>query len=267
MNAGIRKAWAGSATAMLAACLLAGQGCTSAGSSSLVQQMESDRRARAHYRLGVENLRLGRPALAVRELLSAQEYNADDAWIHLALAEAYRMQGRLDLAEESLGESLRLRPKFQEARLNLSALYIQMDRYEEAIGESQRLLQDPTFPVPWKALTNQGWAELQLGRHAEARRSLELALQYHDHYWQAHLNLGILEAQQGHHLEALERFERVVALEPGPLGEAEAHFRIAEIYVSLGNRDRAVHHLTAVTRGGPSGPWGKRSEDYLKRLR
>jgi type IV pilus assembly protein PilF len=266
MIAGVHTKLGRGVAATLAACLLLASGCATDG-SSLATQFETDRRARAHYRLGVENLRLGRPALAVRELLAAAEYDARDAWIPLALAEAYRMQGNLELAEKSLVEALRLRPEFQEARLNLSALYLQMDRHEEAIAESQRLLRDPTFPVAWKALTNQGWAELQLGRHADARRSLELALQHHEDYWQAHLNLGILEAKEGHHLAALERFEKVLALQPGQMGEAEAHYRIAEIYVSLGNRDRAVQHLTAVTTGGPSGPWGKRSEDYLKRLR
>lgn len=266
MIAEVRTQTARGVVATLAACLLAVSGCATGG-GSLTTQLETDRRARAHYKLGVENLRLGRPALAVRELLAASEYEPKDPWVHLALAEAYRMQGHYGPAEKSLEESLRLRADFQEARLNLSALYVQMDRFDEAIAESQRLLRDPTFPVPWKALTNQGWAEIQLGRNADARRSLELALQYHEDYWQSHLNLGILEAKEGHHLEALERFERVLALEPGPMGEAEAHYRIAEIYVSLGNRDRALQHLTAVTRGGPSGPWGKRSEDYLKRLR
>lgn len=251
---------------LLGSSLVLASACATPGPSAESKDFDGDARARAHYKLGVEHLRLGQPALAVRELLAAQGYDAADPWIYLALAEAYRMQGRTKLAEDSLDEALRLRPDFQEARLNLSALYIQMDRYEESIAQSHMLLQDPTFPVPWKALTNQGWAELQLGRLADARRTLELAVQYHENYWQAILNLGILEAKEGNRLDALEQFEKVLALGPGPAAEAEAHYRIAEIYVSLGNRDRAVQHLTAAS-SGPSGPWGKRSEDYLKRLR
>ena len=59
----------------------------------------------------------------------------------------------------------------------------------------------------------------------------------------------------------------MLAQKPGPIAEAEAHYRMATIYISLGNRAKAVHHLTAATETRPSGEWGKRSADYLKRLR
>jgi hypothetical protein len=40
-----------------------------------------------------------------------------------------------------------------------------------------------------------------------------------------------------------------------------------EVYISLGNRKQALEHLVAASSQRPSGPWGKRSEDTLKRLR
>ena len=61
--------------------------------------------------------------------------------------------------------------------------------------------------------------------------------------------------------------DRVLELSPGPLGTAETNFRMAEIYVSLGKREQALEHLVAASSQRPSGSWGKRSEDYLKRLR
>ena len=48
---------------------------------------------------------------------------------------------------------------------------------------------------------------------------------------------------------------------------AEANYRLAEIYVSLGKRDRAVSHLLAAVEGSPNGRWGQKSEEYLKLLR
>jgi Tfp pilus assembly protein PilF len=260
-------------SAALLALLLAALGCASAAgpsptaSESAGQESSTERRTQAHYKLGVEHLRQGQPALAIRELRAATEYDPSDVWVRLALAEAYRMKGHLDLAESELNTALRLRPDFQQARLNLSALYIQMERYEEAVAQTRALLEDPTFPVPWKALTNQGFAEYKLGRLREARQSLELAVEYHGEYWQALLNLGILDADEGRRLEALERFDAVLALRPGPLAESEVNYRIGEIYVALGNRERAVQHLTAAASNRPSGEWGRRSEDYLKRLR
>ena len=244
---------------------LAGLGCATGSGPGSVSQTD-ERKAESHYKIGIERMREGRMGLAIREFQAAAEFDPTDAWIQLSMAEAYRLKGYPKLAEEGLLEALRLRPDFQQARLNLSALYVQLERYDEAIAQTQSLLADPTFPVPWKALTNQGWAQYELGLLQDARWSLEQAVEYHETYWQAILNLGILDAEEGNRLEALERFDQVLALTPGSLAVSETNYRIGEIYIALGNRARAVEHLTAAASNRPSGPWGKRSEDYLKRL-
>src|SRR5690606_40350034 len=92
-----------------------------------------------------------------------------------------------------------------EAHLNLSALYIQLQRYEESIAHTRRLLEDPTFPQPWRALTNLGWAELQLGQARAAAEHLQLALDHRDDYWPARLNPGILDASRGRPAAAIAR--------------------------------------------------------------
>lgn len=254
----------GGASLGVGVALLVGLGCATSGKSAKELELH---RARVHYDLAVEHMAQGRTALALRELQQAEQLDPNDPWIPLALGEGYRRKGRLEQAEQHLLRAMEVDPGSQTARLNLSALYVQMKRYEDAIPLAVTLADDPTFPAPWRALTNLGWAELQLGRRKDARRHLELAAEYHEGYWPAQLNLGILEAEEGNRLEALQRFEHVLTRKPGPLPEAEAHFRMAEIYVSLGQRERAIQHLTAVGERRPSGTWGKRSADYLKLLR
>lgn len=223
--------------------------------------------ARSHQSVGVSYLRDGRVPLAIRELRASVELNPDDKWTHLALAEAYRLRDLLPDAERHTLAAIELDPEFHEARLTASGLYIQMERFDDCIAQTRILVDDPTFPHPWTALTNQGYAQYRMGQLREARESLENALAYHDRYWQALLNLGILDTEEGLRQEAIERFESVIALDPGPLGKAEANYRIAEQYISMGDRGRAVEHLVAASSLRPNGPWGKKSEDYLKRLR
>jgi len=239
-------------------------------------QEERFRRALAHRDLGADHLQHGDNALALRELLIAEEINPKDPSVQSGLAEAYRRQGHYPEAEKHLVRCIELatrngptgqRSTIQLARMNLSSLYVQMERYPESIEQSKLLANDPTFPAPWIALSNQGWAEYKLGRVDQARQTLGLALQYKDDYWRSLLNLGILEAETGHKAEALPLFSRALKQKPGPLAEAEINYRIAEIYVSMGERDRALRHLTAAVQTKPSGEWGKRSEDYLKALR
>jgi tetratricopeptide (TPR) repeat protein len=244
-------------------------GCASAGGDDAEERISAadESRARAHQSVGATHLREGRVALAIRELRASEKLNPGDRWTQLTLAEAYRQKGLNADAEKHLQKALAIDPTFQDARLTLSGLYIQLERYPDAIREAQVLIDDPTFPQPWTALTNKGWALAQLKQHKEAREALSTALEYNSRYWRAELNLGILDSEEGKRVDAIERFERVLELTPGPLGTAEANYRIGEIYVSLGNRKRALEHLVAASSQRPSGPWGKRSEDYLKRLR
>jgi tetratricopeptide (TPR) repeat protein len=240
--------------------------CAGAPDSAVISAADESR-ARAHQSVGTTHLKEGRVALAIRELRAAEELNPADEWIQLTLAEAYRLKGLTSEAEAHLLKALEVEPGFQSAHLTLSGLYIQMARYPDAITHAELLVDDPTFPKPWEALTNKGWALIQLERYDEARKALELAIDYHDRYWRAQLNLGILDVKEGKRLDAMERFDRVLGLRVGPLALAETNFRLAEIYISLGNRGRAVEHLMAASSQRPSGTWGKRSEDTLERIR
>ena len=247
--------------------LALGAQLTACATTNPATTAENERKARSHYEVALNHLKEGRAAVAIGELQQADELQPNDPWIQLSLAEAYRLKSHNAEAEKYLLRALELRPDFHAAKLNLSAIYIGLGRYDEAVQLSEELLGDATFPIPWKALTNKGYAYYKLGKHAEARAALENALEYHERFWPAILVLAILEEDTGQRLEAREGYEKVLSLKPGPIAEAEAHYRIATIYISLGNRSKAMHHLSVASETRPSGVWGKRSADYLKRLR
>jgi Tfp pilus assembly protein PilF len=243
-----------------------GLGCATTQAPQEVDA-QIERQAQAKYNLGIDHLDNGRTAMALRELLAAEQLNPADAWTQFALAEAYRRSNRPQDAIAHLERTMQLEPDLQSARLNLSGVYIQMGDYENAARHAQILVDDPTFPTPWRAHTNLGWAQLRTGQPAAARRNLELAIQYSPRYWPALLNLGILEASEGRRLEAIGYFQRVVEIKPGPLATAESHYRIAETLIALGQQDKAVSHLMAAAEIEPNGQWGPKSEEYLKLLR
>ncbi len=255
--------------AMLGVLTLAGSGplsgCATAASKARAKQ--NALKARSHFEIGADHLNNGRDADGLREMLRAETLDPRNARVHMGLAEAYKRKGRIEEAEKQLRRVLELHPPYHDARLMLSNLYIHLERYEDALSETRVLMDDPTFPGVWRALTNQGWAQFRMGRNAEARGDLELALEYRRHYWPALLNLGILEAQEGHHFEAITLFGEMLASDVRPGALAEANYRIAELYVSTGYRDRAVAHLVAAVDQAANGPWGKKSEEYLKILR
>jgi tetratricopeptide (TPR) repeat protein len=230
------------------------------------QKVEMQRRARVHYQMGVEHLRANRSPQAVSALLEARRFDPDSERTELALAEAYRQQGRSREAEAHLLRALQIDPRFHQAAFNLSALYIQTERYEEAIPHLQQLLADPTFAGPWRALSNLGWAEYRLGRYDDAHRHLTLAVDHRPDHWPARLNLGILEAERGNRDTAIEQFQHVLQDDPGPLAEAEVRFRLAEQLMSAGDKQGAVRQLKTASNLEPSGPWSRRSAEYLQTL-
>jgi Tfp pilus assembly protein PilF len=264
MTKSVRSHIAAALCAVGLAALLPLAGC--ATSASKAKEELDGKKARSHLELGIDHLHNGRVALGLRDLLMAESFDPKNARIQFALAQAYTRKGRVDDAEKHLLRVLELYPPYHDARLMLSILYIHSERYEEAIAQTSVLLADPTFPGPWRALTNQGWAQFRLGLIPEARRDLELSLEYNRKYWPTLLNLGILEAQEGHRLEAIGLFGEMIDLDPRPSAQAEVNYRLAEIYVSIGQRERAVDHLVTAASQAASGPWGKKSEEYLKLL-
>lgn len=246
--------------------IVASGGCASSSGPS-EEQKERDLRAKAHYDLGVDHLRQGRPALAIRDLLVASSARPGEPKLHHALAEAYRRRGLLEDARRELVRALELDPAHHAARLNLSAVYIQMERYPEAIAEARRVVDDPTFGAPWQGLVNIGWAQYRLGQIAESRASFEQALDYRPGFWRALLNLGILDAESGNAASAIDRFHQALASQPGAYAQAEVHYRIAEIHVARGEREAAIEHFAAVVAVQQGGEWAKRSEKILEGLR
>jgi type IV pilus assembly protein PilF len=240
------------------------------GCASLGQNDERDtaaRQAKAHLAIGADHLKNNRTALALREFLVAEKFDPRNAEVQNALGEGYFAQNKRAEAEAHYRRALELDPEYHDARLSLSVLYIVEERYAEASAECQKLIDDPTFPAPWRALANLGFAELQQKNLIEARKHLTLALEYQKEYWPATLTLAQLELRENRKHEALSRLREVLSLSPGPSVEAQANFQIAEIYVSLGQREQAVAHLTTAVAQTPDGLWGRRSEEYLKQLR
>jgi len=266
----LRSRRALSIPALLALVALAG-GCVTSGPSPAEQRAEEEKRvkqgAQAKYNMAIDHLRSGRNGLALRELMTAEEMDPSDKWIQLAMGEAYRRVDRPEDAIVHLEKALALDPAWHSARLNLSGVYIQMGRHEEAAQHAQLLVDDPTFDAPWRGLTNLGWAQHRVGRKEEARGNLALAIEYNERYWPALLNLGILEAEEGRQVEAMALFQEVLDLEPEPLVQAEAHYRMGQIFIALGQQEKALPHFVASAEVKPKGQWGKKSEEYLKLLR
>lgn len=228
-------------------------------------------RADMQRRLGDIKLSKGQYEVAIREYRRSLEIYPNDPETYFGLAEAYRRKGLFQDAEAQLREALRLDPSHQDARLNLGAVLLQQERWDEAIAVTRSLLDEPTFIRPSRALVNLGWAHYKAGDMVEARGAFVDALAEDPASLEAHLDLGIVLYDQGELVEAIRYFARAVEIaESRPSGtgagvEAEARFRMAQAHVKLGQLERAIENLrVAVEHGG--GEWAEKSMEYLQVL-
>jgi tetratricopeptide (TPR) repeat protein len=255
-RAGSRTGRHGCALVLVLVAGLLAMGCATLNSEEQAKQIAL---AAAIRDVGIDHLSQGRTALSLRKLEEARLMNPEDPVTYLWLGEAFRRKGLLEKAEANFVRALELSPdktdfNYQETLLNLSALQIQLKRYEEAIANCDLLIDDPTFATPWRGLTNRGWAEFKIGRIDDARRSYLEALDFHHTYSPAHFNLGILEQQAKRMIEALRRFELAIeGQRMGPDAIAEANYRMAEIYVAVGRRSKAIEHFSVALEVSPYG--------------
>ena len=222
--------------------------------------------AAAQRNLGLDHLSNGFTAMAIRELTRADELDPNNPETLVWLGEAYRRKLRHEQALSFMERALAVTPENHIVQLNLSGLYIQLERYDEAIAIANSLVDDATYSSPWEALNNRGWAQLQIGQLDSAEASFEEALDYQPRYWPSRLNLGILAIERGLNKEAVDHFIEVLERGPDAFALAEANYRLGEVYVSWGHRDKAIGYFQAAFDESPNSDWGEQSKDYLDLL-
>ena len=276
-NRSLKVSFAAHRVALVAAALmalLASTGCVTTTTNAAGPDSFALSEAEAKRDLGVDYLSTHRTGMAIRELTRSLELDDSDPKTHLWLGEAFRRKGQTEVAEGHLRDSIRLAKRRedaetkQHAQLNLSALLSQLGRFEESLEFCEALAADPTISTPWRPLTNCGWALMKLGRLDDAKARFQEALSFFPRFSPALLNLGILEAKQGHQVAAIRALEK--ALDSGRLsasGHAEANYRLGELFVGLGRRDKAVDHFKAAAKIAPDEDWGSQSQAYLDLLR
>ena len=152
-------------------------------------------------------------------------------------------------------------------------VYLQQERWSDAITQATILVKDPTFIRPGRALVNRGWAHYKSGQLVEAESDFVQALDEGGAVEAAHMNLGIVYYDQGEVVRAVQQFKKVIELlehRPPQIfgsGVAEARFRLARAYVKLGHRQKAIRHLELAEKRGGRDEWGRKSKEYLSVLR
>ena len=153
-------------------------------------------------------------AMLAQELLErALDLGADAAEVHCRLGQLHAAAGGLDDAADSFELASHLRPEFHAALLGLSAAYLGMARYEEALDAAR--LASACAGADAACFSNLGLAARYQGLYQESESALRAALELDPLNHPARANLGVLLKDLGRADEAMAQFEAVVADHPG----------------------------------------------------
>lgn len=139
---------------------------------------EKRRLARDNYEQGVQRAKAKDFDSAIEYFKKATDYNPQESFYYMELANAYYRSGKSDLAIPNLQKAISLRPQFSPYYL-LGFIYWEKGQYQEAIDALMEALRlgAPDDQKGSSANRTLGICYFKTGRMEEARRSFENAYQ------------------------------------------------------------------------------------------
>lgn len=231
----------------------------SAGTSGKI-----DQEARSHYLLGASALAENNPTMALQEFLQAEKLDSHDPDIQAGLAQAYMQKLAYDLAEVHWQEAIELSDGAPQYYNNLGALYLSMERYDDAISAFRKAADNLLFASPEISWTGIGLAQFHKQDYAAAEQSYRKALQLNSRFAQASFRLGELYYQRDRTVEAAEAFSRAVELEPRYV---DALYWLGMTAMKTGDNPLARQSFKETIKLAPDSEQARLSKGYLKTLR
>jgi len=225
--------------------------------------VQAIRESEGYRSMAIAHLSEGDTAGAITNARKAVRKNKWDseAWHTLGLA--YFATDLYPDAEEAFLKALKLRSDYSQARLNLGSLYLEMERWDDAVTSLELVVDDPEYRQPARALHNLGWAHFNKGDYKAARGSLNKVLRDFRGFCPALLNLGLVDEAEGKLNDALTRYKQALECDSSDL---KARFNLGVAEARLDMVADACEHLSTVAKADPYGEFHERATEYLTML-
>ncbi|HTE54288.1 MAG TPA: tetratricopeptide repeat protein [Kofleriaceae bacterium] len=230
-----------------------------------------DDRLRQLIALGRDHYSAGEYDKAEQYLSQVVKENRGFADIFNMLGVIFHDQGRFAEAEEAFENALRINPGYTEAALNLSVTYNDRGKYHKArevyAGAMSHSHQQPSSMDPFALgkIANMhadlGVAYADLGRHQDAVRELQRALELCPTFIDIRTRLGNVYRDMGDGEAALVQYTQVKGAKPDYL---PARLALGVTLYSLGRRDDAIAEWEGILERQPD---DRRAQAYLRMVR
>jgi type IV pilus biogenesis/stability protein PilW len=233
------------------------------GSKELTE--EQKKMAQSHYQMGLSYFSEKNITKALQELIKAYEINPGDKEIAHLLGLLYLSKKEYEKAEMHVKEAITLRNgDFPKARNNLGVIYLEMERYDDAIREFGIAAKNILYDTPEFAYTNMGWAYYKKGDTIKAKENYEKSIETEPRYSLAYYNLGNLHFDLEEYDDALTQFKAAIKFFPNYL---DAWYSLGLTHFKLSNLDEAKEALDKVIEIAPDTKKAEMAKGYLDLLK
>lgn len=200
---------------------------------------------------------------ALKELLEGVRLNPDDPDIHNLLAQAYQRKSAYAQAESHYFKALKLKQEDPYIYNNIGALYLDMQRWNDAAVFFRKAADNLVFQYPVGALTGLGIAQHRAGEYIQAVMAYREALKLFPN----NLSVMYLQAQSyvkmGKYSLAEETLEQALKIDPL---DNIVRFEYAKTLLEQDKKSKAREQFREVSNREDKTPLGKEAREYVEML-
>ncbi|MCK5912900.1 MAG: tetratricopeptide repeat protein [Desulfuromusa sp.] len=219
--------------------------------------------ATVHYQLAVAHLEANNPTLALKELLVAVQQDPESSAIQVVLAQTYQRKKAYSLAEKHYLIALELSENDPRYQNNLASLYLDMERWDEAIGYFDQASKNLLFVSAHVAVAGKAYAYFKKMDYLKALEyatdATKIAPRYASAYYlksEIYRSMGDLDQEEVSLLRAIDIAPRFF----------KARYQLAILLLQKGLLEEAAEQLNPIVEFSPTSELGYKAKGILKSL-
>jgi tetratricopeptide (TPR) repeat protein len=219
-----------------------------------------------HTMLGTAYLNEGNCEAALREFFAAEgacKQAAKSAEVQHRIGLAYFCKDAAADAELRIQSAIALADhSFPQAHVNLSAVYLWQERWQDAAREASVALEDPTYQEAARARNNLAYANQHLGKYDEAEQGYAAVLETAPMFCPAWYGLGQLNEERRALPQAKEHFLTAAECQED---NVQYRFDAGRLAYLQGDLEAARGHLEFAVANS-DGQMKSRAQDFLRAM-
>jgi Tfp pilus assembly protein PilF len=233
-------------------------GCVAATTVS-----DEKKQSEVHYKMSIAHMQAGSTTLALKELLTAVSYDPESSTIHAALAQAYQKKKAYPQAERHYLKALELSDNDPRYQNNLATLYLDMQRWEDAVIYFDKAAENLLFVDAHIAAAGKGYAYFRMDDYDAALAAYDEAIGLSPRYAEAHF-LKSRIYQQLDEVDMVElELRRAIEVKPQFL---QARYELGMLLLEEQQMAEAISEFDLIINFAENSDWGVKAKRALKSL-